>query len=63
MKAVFALLALATSAIAEELIPRWYPTTTLTTYTTTTYCPVTTTTIEVSAFTLPLQLLKVFGVG
>jgi hypothetical protein len=46
MKAVFALLALATSAIAQDLVPRWYPTTTLTVYTTTTYCPVTSTTVE-----------------
>jgi hypothetical protein len=43
MKAVFTLLALATSAIAQNLAPRWgnpEPTTTvtLTTFTTTTYC-------------------------
>ena len=43
MKAVFTLLALATSAIAQDLAPRWgnpesATTVTLTTYTTTTYC-------------------------
>jgi hypothetical protein len=44
MKAVFALLALATTACANALDARWFPkTTTMTTYTTTTVCPATTT--------------------
>ena len=52
MKAAFSLLALAATVLAQglELAPRWPSgtTTTMTTYTTTTYCPVTTTKIEVS---------------
>jgi hypothetical protein len=45
MKAAFAILALATTALANVLEARW-PVTTLTTYTTTTVCPATTTKTE-----------------
>jgi hypothetical protein len=54
MKTSFALLALAASAFASDLAPRWHTsspteeTTTYTTYTTTTYCPVTSTYTEAS---------------
>jgi hypothetical protein len=46
MKATFAILALATTALANVLEARWSQTTTLTTYTTTTVCPATTTKTE-----------------
>jgi hypothetical protein len=45
MKADFTILALATAAFANVLEARW-PATTLTTYTTTTVCPVTSTHTE-----------------
>ena len=51
MKAVFTLLALAVVAFAQDLAPRWGgggETTTWTVFTTTTYCPVTSTKTEVS---------------
>lgn len=52
MKAVFTLLALASLAFAQNLAPRWgggeTDTTTWTVFTTTTYCPVTSTYTEVS---------------
>lgn len=50
MKASLSLLALAASALANKVVPKWNTnktdTTTLTTYTTVTTCPVTTTTTE-----------------
>jgi hypothetical protein len=51
MKAVFTLLALVAVAFAQDLAPRWgggEETTTWTVFTTTTYCPVTSTKTEVS---------------
>jgi hypothetical protein len=45
MKTTFAILALATTALANILEARW-PKTTLTTYTTTTVCPATSTKTE-----------------
>jgi hypothetical protein len=53
MKAVFTLMALATLAFAQDIAPRWgggqTDTTTWTVFTTTTYCPVTSTKTEASS--------------
>lgn len=54
MKGLITVLALAVTAFAQDLVPRWaHDTTTLTTFLTTTYCPVTTTHVQVGVkFTL-----------